>query len=62
MCIRDSVKLDESCMDELVRRYQAGESTPELAAELGVHKDTVRRRLVARGVQMRDMRFGTTAM
>ena len=37
------VKLDESRLDELVRRYEAGESTPQLAAELGVHKDTVRR-------------------
>ncbi|MEM7141996.1 MAG: hypothetical protein AAF548_13300, partial [Actinomycetota bacterium] len=52
------VKLDEARMDELVRRYEAGESTTELAAELGVHKDTVRRRLVARGVKMRNQRFG----
>lgn len=53
------VKLDESRMDELMRRYEAGESTPQLAAELGVHKDTVRRRLVARGAHMRDGRFAS---
>jgi hypothetical protein len=38
---------------ELVRRYQAGESTNQLAAALGSNQGTVRNRLLAEGVQLR---------
>ena len=41
-------------VDDLVRRYEAGESEQALAAALGVGRPTIRRRLLAAGVQPRN--------
>lgn len=41
-------------VDDLVRRYLAGESEQTIATDLGVGRPTIRRRLLAAGVQPRN--------
>ena len=41
-------------VEEIIRRYQAGEGTPEIAKSLGISPNTVRRRLERAGVKRRS--------
>jgi transposase-like protein len=50
---RPTPKADGEMTDSLVTRYQGGESLAQLAAEFGVGANTVRRRLLAAGVEPR---------
>lgn len=40
-------------MEDIIRRYSAGESTIQIARSLGVDPEVIRRRLNRRGIQMR---------
>lgn len=42
-------------VEEIVVRYEAGESTPELGRAYGVHTTTIWKRLRAAGVEMRPI-------
>ena len=41
-------------VEEIIRRYQAGEGAPEIAKSLGISPNTVRRRLERAGVKRRS--------
>jgi DNA invertase Pin-like site-specific DNA recombinase len=49
-----SLRLGDEVMDEIVRRYEAGEGSPTIAREYGVAPSALIRALRARGVRIRE--------
>lgn len=43
---------------DIIRRYQAGETAPHIAATLNLSRDTIKRHLHAAGIPLRDDRGG----
>jgi transposase-like protein len=55
---RRQLREDREALDQqLADRYQAGEGVKALAAELGMHHRTVKKRLEAAGVVLREQRI-----
>lgn len=52
--VDESVKRLDIDIDDLVREYLAGRSQKELSDSLGVSRPAIRRRLVERGIEVRD--------
>lgn len=50
-------KLKPAEVDQVVERYQAGETLVELARSFGVHEQTIKRKLAARGVSRRPVQL-----
>ena len=46
------IRLSPEDIDRLVAAYQAGRRTTQLAAEFGVHRNTVQRMLTSRGIRL----------
>jgi DNA-binding transcriptional regulator LsrR (DeoR family) len=56
--LRKRVRQDrEALAQELMERYQAGETIKTLAAQFGMHHRTVRKRLLEAGLELRPSRM-----
>ena len=61
LVVQPNQKLPAETVDELVARYQAGESIRGLGRSLGAHEQTIRAHLRRRGVKLRPVRALTDA-